>query len=238
MALPWLDPPAPDPARVLLLGRPGSGKGTQGSALSDILEVPHISMGDLLRNEIERSTAIGTAVEGYVSNGRLVPDSLVFDALCARLCRDDVRERGFLLDGYPRSVPQAAALERELTPNRIDVSIELLLSEREAAHRLHSRFVCAECGHAPARGIGAGSLDRCPRCHGALRRRADDEVRAIRRRFDEYERLTKPLLEWLDRRQMLVTVDADRPVPAVTMSLVDELRRRSGGIHLVTTTPA
>src|SRR5215211_4760937 len=112
MALSWLDFSAPGPLHVLLLGRPGSGKGTQGAALSEALEIPHISTGDLLRSEIERRSPVGVAAERSVSDGHLVPDELVFEALRARLCRDDVRERGFVLDGYPRSVPQAASLER------------------------------------------------------------------------------------------------------------------------------
>jgi adenylate kinase len=237
MAAPWLDFPAPAPLLILLLGRPGSGKGTQGAALSETLEIPHISTGDLLRSEIDRHSPVGVAVERSVSDGRLVSDELVFEALCARLCRADVRERGFVLDGYPRSVAQAAALERAIAPARIDASIELLIGEREAAHRLHARFVCDGCGHSPVRAVapqGSASPDRCPRCRGVLRRRADDEVLAVRRRFDEYERLTKPLLEWLDRRRMLVTVDADRPAAEITMMLVDELQRGRGRAALAT----
>ena len=238
MAFAWPDFPAPSFLRALLLGRPGSGKGTQGSVLAEILGIPHVSMGDLLRTEIERKSRIGEAVRRTVCSGRLVPDALVLEALEARLRRDDVRARGFLLDGFPRSVSQATDLERVLAPTRVDVAIELLLSEREAAHRLHARFVCDDCGQSPTRVIGLGTVATlpqcCARCGGTLRRRADDEVRAIRRRFEEYERLTKPLLEGLDARHMLVTVDADRPASVVTSSVVDALRGRAVGPRLAT----
>jgi adenylate kinase len=223
MADPW---PALAPARIIVLGRPGSGKGTQGALVSDALGVPHISTGDLLRDEIGRGTRLGGQIGSFVRRGRLVPDPLVAGLLRARLDAADVRANGFLLDGFPRSVAQAVELERSVAAAPITVAVELLVSQREAAQRLLSRFVCATCGRSPHRAPGTEApalTDRCAACGGTLRRRADDETAVVQRRFDEFESLTKPLLDWLDRRGVLVTVAADAMPTTVTEELLGAL---------------
>jgi len=216
------------PVRVLVLGRPGSGKGTQGARLARLLGVPHISTGDLLRAEIDRDGPVGRQIADHVESGRLVPDRLVGAALAARLSAEDAQRDGFVLDGYPRTIAQAVTLERLLAPARITAAIELLVPEREAEHRLRSRFVCSECGQPalardPRVGGPVGGSAVCARCGGPLRRRADDDVSVIRERFDEFEESTKPLLEWLDRRRLLVTVDANRPPDVVSENVLAAL---------------
>jgi adenylate kinase len=160
-----------------------------------------------------------------VARGRLVPDAVVGAALAARVDMDDARTAGFVLDGYPRTIAQAIALERMLAPDQITVALELMVPEREAAHRLLSRFVCTGCGQpATTRPGRAGEgTDACARCGSELRRRADDDVSVIRHRFREFEECTKPLLEWLDRRRLLVTVDADRPADEVAHAVLHAL---------------
>ncbi len=211
------------PYRVLILGRPGAGKGTQGTRLAEVLGVPHISTGDIFREAMTTGTLLGRDVAAYLERGRLVPDPLVVRALASRLDEDDARTRGFVLDGFPRTVAQAEALERLVAPERISRAVELVLTEREATQRLLTRFVCAECGHTVPRSVDAGRQADvgCARCGGALLRRADDDLPAIERRLEEFERATRPLLEWLDLRGLLVTVDADRTPEVVAASVLD-----------------
>ena len=221
--------PTPVPVRLIVLGRPGSGKGTQGTRLARILGVPHVSTGDLLRSEIEDDRSRGRTIAASVTRGEMVSDDVVGAVLSERLARSDARNLGFVLDGYPRTIPQAVTLERLVAPAGLSGALELVLPEREAAHRLLTRFVCTECGHSSARSrdlagpTSRGGGDDCPRCRGPLRRRADDEVTVIRRRFADFVEGTKPLLEWLDRRGLLVSVDASRPPDSVTEAALDAL---------------
>lgn len=227
----------PAATRILVLGRPGSGKGTQGVRVAEQLGVPHISTGDLLRAEVEAGSSLGAVVAEHLEAGELVDDDHVGQALLRRLGEADASVGGFVLDGYPRSIAQAIALERFLAPDHFTAALELVLSEREATHRLLARFVCTDCGHSPARprptateGAAARTTgvfdDSCGRCGGTLRRRSDDDVQVIRARFDEFERWTKPLLDWLDRRSLLVSVDASSAPDVVTASALDALRPR------------
>jgi adenylate kinase len=213
------------PDRVLILGRPGAGKGTQGIRLAEVLGVPHISTGDIFREAMTTGTLLGRDVAAYLERGRLVPDPLVVRALASRLEGDDARTRGFVLDGFPRTVAQAEALEQLVAPGRISRAVELILSEREATQRLLTRFVCAGCGHTVPRSVESGRQADlgCARCGGALLRRADDDLPAIERRLQEFERATRPLLEWLDLRGLLVTVDADRAPEVVAASVLDAI---------------
>lgn len=213
------------PIRVLVLGRPGSGKGTQGTRLARALEVPHVSTGDLLRAEIGRDGRLGRRVAEHVAAGRLVPDELVDAILRNRLDEPDAITAGFVLDGYPRSIPQAVTLERMLLPAQVTVAVELMVSEREARQRLRARFVCVECGQPQGLrgrddGAGSGPDPGCARCGGELRRRADDDPGVVARRFAEFTHSTKPLLDWLDRRGRLVSVDAERPPDDVTRAVL------------------
>lgn len=225
---------APTPLRAILLGRPGSGKGTQGARLSEMLGIPHLSTGDLLRQEIESGNALGRDLERYVARGRLVPDRLVLEVIQEHLDAIEVRELGFLLDGFPRSVTQLIALERMIAPQRLSCALELLLPEREAGHRLLTRFVCTTCGSSPhmRQGPALVAQNTCMRCGGELRRRLDDDVTSIRQRFTEFERLTKPLVEWLDRRGVLLTVDAARTPDEVTTALLTSIERVAPGVML------
>jgi adenylate kinase len=219
------------PIQMLVLGRPGSGKGTQGALVAARLGIAHISTGDLLRAEVGAGTALGRDVARFVEEGRLVPDPLVLEALCSALHVHERRERGFVLDGFPRSIAQAIALERAIAPTRITCALELLVPEREAAHRLLARFVCVDCGQSPHHAPGASPLVTiapCEHCGGVLRRRPDDQVASILRRFGEFEEHTKPLLEWLDQRGLLVSVDAARPAGDVLATLLEAVEQFTG----------
>jgi adenylate kinase len=205
------------PVRVAVLGRPGSGKGTQSARLARVLGVAHVSTGELLRTEIEHGTAVGRRAQEYVESGQLVPDDVVLDSLADCLHQEDVQRDGFVLDGYPRTIDQAAALESLLAPAELDAVVELMVSEREAALRLGARLVCPECGRSVSRDQRSGL---CDHCGTVLARRTDDDLDVIRARFDVFDAETRPLLEWLDRRGNLVAVDGDRPVSEVTHRVV------------------
>jgi adenylate kinase len=175
---------------VLILGPPGSGKGTQSQRLSRALAIPHISTGDLLRDAISRDTPLGQSVSECVAAGHLVPDALINAAVRSRLEGADTRTDGFLLDGFPRNIEQFDALLGWITPRRIDAAVELVVPDAVVGQRL------------------------------AERGRADDVAPFIQERLDAFRRVTVPLLRHLDSRGLLVSVDADRPVDAVADAVI------------------
>ena len=205
------------PVRVAVLGRPGSGKGTQSARLARVLGVPHISTGELLRAEIELGSPVGRRAQEYVDSGQLAPDGLVLMSLSRRLEGDDVERDGFVLDGFPRTIDQAVALDTLLAPNGLDAVVELMVPEREAAERLGARLVCPECGRSVSRDQRSGL---CDHCGTVLARRTDDDAEVIGKRFDVFENETRPLLEWLDHHGRLVAVDGDRSVSEVTRRVI------------------
>jgi adenylate kinase len=209
------------PVRVAVLGRPGSGKGTQSSRLARVLGVPHVSTGELLRAEIERGSPLGRRAQEYVEAGQLVPDDLVLVLLARRLDEPDVERDGFVLDGFPRTIDQAIELDALLAPDVLDAVIELMVPEREAAERLGARLVCPECGRSVSRDQRSAL---CDHCGTVLARRADDDAEVIRSRFEVYENETRPLLEWLDHEGRLVAVDGDRSVSEVTRRVVSAVQ--------------
>jgi adenylate kinase len=209
------------PVRVAVLGRPGSGKGTQSARLARVLGVPHISTGELLRAEIEQGSRLGRRAQEYVEAGQLVPDVVVQDSLAQRFEDDDVQRDGFVLDGFPRTVDQAVALESLLAPHDLDAVVELMVPEREAAERLGARLVCPECGRSVSRDSRSAL---CERCGTVLARRTDDDIDVIRARFEVFENETRPLLEWLDQRGRLVAVDGNRPVSEVTRRVISAVQ--------------
>jgi len=209
------------PVRVAVLGRPGSGKGTQSARLARVLGVPHISTGELLRTEIEEGSPVGRRAQDYVESGQLVPDDVVLASLAHRLDAPDVEHDGFVLDGFPRTIDQAVALETLLAPDDLDVVVELMVPEREAAQRLGARLVCPECGRSVNRDQRS---TLCEHCGTVLARRADDDAEVIRSRFEVFENETRPLLEWLDQHGSLVAVDGDRSVSEVTRRVVSAVQ--------------
>ena len=183
-------------ARLIVLGRQGAGKGTQCARLAAALGVPHVSTGDLFRREIALSTTLGRRIERYVGTGRLVPDDLVLDAVAATLGDADSRARGYLLDGFPRTLAQGQALFEVLGANAADIAVELLVPVDVVMRRL------------------------------AERGRDDDHPELIARRLALYEEEAAPLLVWLDSMGMLVTVDGVGEPDEVHERLVDAVAAR------------
>ena len=215
-------------ARLVLLGRQGAGKGTQCVRLSRHYVVPHISTGDMLRSAVREGTEFGRKAKEYMDAGELLPDDVIVGIVDERLMLDDTRARGFVLDGFPRTVAQATSLLEILQPRGLDMAVNLDVPRDAVLARLAARRVCSDCG-------ANYSVDARPRhdwtcdvCGGDVIQRADDTEEAITRRLDLYERETSPLIAWFDERNLLVEVDGVGDPDVVSdrlVKVVDKVRR-------------
>lgn len=202
------DGPVRGTARVVVLGRQGSGKGTQASRLAAVLSVPHVSTGDAFRAAAQSGSAFGAMVKGYMDRGDLVPDEIVSEVVREHLF-GPASPPGFILDGFPRDVKQAEALAAMSAPRGIDLVLDLEVSSEEVLIRMSGRRVCSNCGatynvvYNPPKVRG-----RCDACDGALVQRDDDTADAICRRLAIYESATAPLTEWYRKQHLLSEVDA------------------------------
>ncbi len=213
-------------ARLVMLGRQGAGKGTQCVRLSRHYVVPHISTGDILRSAVREGTEFGTKAKEYMDAGELLPDDVVVGMVDERLSLDDTRARGFILDGFPRTVAQATALLEITQPRGLDLAVNLDVPREAVLSRLAARRVCRDCG-------ANYSVDEPPKynwtcdvCGGDVIQRADDTEDAIIRRLDLYERETSPLIAWFDERDLLVEVDGMGDPDTVTSRLVRVIDRQ------------
>lgn len=206
--------------RIVLLGPPGAGKGTQARDLAEALGVPHIASGDLLREHRQRGTELGRQAQDYMDRGLLVPDELVIRMVLERLAQPDAA-RGFILDGFPRTLEQAQALDDALGEERaVERAILLRVSEEEIVRRLSARLTCRSCGAVfhrithPPRTPG-----RCDRCGGELSLREDDRPEVVRQRLRTYWEQTAPLVDHYRRKGKLVEVDGEGPPAEVARRL-------------------
>jgi adenylate kinase len=194
--------------RIVLLGAPGSGKGTHGRRLADALGVPLIATGDILRTAIADGTPLGRSAEADVKSGRLVPDATMLGLIEVRLHEPDAA-RGFVLDGFPRTLAQAEGLARILESRRLDHVVDLVVADHVVVIRLKDRWLCGGCGaiynlaSAPSKRTGV-----CDRCGRALKQRADDQSDTVRDRLTVYVRDTEPLVSYYERAGLLRRVDA------------------------------
>lgn len=196
---------------IVLLGAPGAGKGTQAAKLVAEFGTPHISTGDMLRAAVKAGTPLGKKAQSYMNAGELVPDEVIIGLVTERLSEPDT-QKGFILDGFPRTSAQAVALDAELSRlNRpldaallVDVKFDVIIK------RLTSRRMCKECGF-----IGTDALSSCPKCGGEMYQRSDDNEQTVRNRLEVYERSTAPLIDYYRGSDLLVTVDGDRDVELV-----------------------
>ena len=213
-------------ARVIFLGPPGAGKGTQADRLATDWGVPHIATGDMLREAAQEGTRLGLEAKRYMDSGALVPDEVVIGLAEERLGEPDAA-RGWVLDGFPRTVPQAEALDSLLRRTGIDLDRVIFfdVSRDELLRRLTGRRICRQCGTAfhlvfnpPA------NPDRCDRCGGELSQRADDAESAVAHRLEVYAKQTAPLLDYYRQRGILTTVPAEGKVDEVTSAIRQGLR--------------
>jgi len=201
--------------RVVLLGPPGSGKGTHGNRLAEALGTPLISTGDILREAIAQQTRLGMAAQADVKAGRLVADETVLGLIETRLESKDA-QAGFILDGFPRTTAQADGLKRILGGWNIDHVVNLVVPAEVVVSRLQERWLCGQCGAiynmktAPPKVAGI-----CDRCGGTLKQREDDRPEAVRTRLQVYEKETAPLVAYYEREGILRNVDAAGPAEKV-----------------------
>lgn len=205
--------------RVVLLGAPGAGKGTQASELARFLEAPHISTGDIFRENLRNKTELGQRAEAYMNAGQLVPDSLVVEIVRDRLAQPDCRE-GYVLDGFPRSVAQAEALDAFLEERgeQLDYVIQLDVDEEEIVGRLTARRSCVDCGAIFNMRTDPPEQRGCPQGRGIstcdIVQRSDDTEETVRERMRVYRESTQPLLEYYEKKGLLTSVDSAGEGPA------------------------
>ena len=213
-------------ARLIILGRQGAGKGTQCVRLSRHFVVPHISTGDMLRAAVREGSELGRMAEAVMDDGGLVGDEIMVGLVRERLGHDDARTRGYILDGFPRTVPQAVALDEITADKPIDVVLDLDVPRELVLQRLSARRVCQDCGtNYVATGAERGTW-LCDVCGGDVMQRADDTPEAIEHRLDLYEEQTAPLIEFYERTGRLVVVDGVAAPDEVFVRLREAAVRR------------
>jgi adenylate kinase len=216
-------------ARVAFLGPPGAGKGTQARDLAQEWRVPHLATGDMLREAVAAGSPLGREAKGYMDQGALVPDDVIIRMMGERLGKADAG-RGFILDGFPRTIAQAEALAKLLKDlgQTLDTVIYFDVSEPELLRRLTGRRVCRACGHPyhmtsnPPKRAGV-----CDECGGELYQRDDDAETTVRKRLDVYQRQTAPLLDYYRQRSLLATVSGEGPLATIR----DSIRAASGAVR-------
>ena len=209
---------------LVLLGPPGAGKGTQAEMLSRQLALPHVSTGDLFRDNRARGTELGAQAEEYMDQGQLVPDELVVDMLFDRVSRPDCGA-GFLLDGFPRTLPQAEALEGRLRRDTSVLALVLDVPDEELISRLSGRLTCRSCGAMYHLGFSPPSTGgACDKCGGELYQREDDRPEVVQERLVVYREQTLPLVDFYESRGLLRRIDGNRPPSEVSVALIQAAR--------------
>jgi adenylate kinase len=214
--------------RLVLVGPPGAGKGTQAQFIASHFAVPKISTGDIFRANVSEGTDLGVEARKYMDAGDLVPDEVTIAMVKDRLSHEDAFE-GFLLDGFPRTVFQAEVLDKMLVEQQsaaLDVVLELVVDDDEVVRRLSGRRTCRRCGHVWHLDFDPPATDgTCDRCSGELFQRDDDSEGTIRHRLEVYADQTSPLIGYYGDRGLLRGVDAAGPVEDVTERAINALRR-------------
>ena len=204
---------------LVMLGPPGAGKGTQARQLRRKWNIPHISTGAMLREAVQAGTPLGREVAVIMESGDLISDDVITRVVIERLAHPDTND-GFLLDGYPRTIPQAESLDRMVVGRAPLVIIDIVLSEAEVVRRLASRMVCAECG---ANAIGEGPA--CHDCGGPLVPRADDREQVVLNRLKVYREQTEPLISYYGSRATYCRIDGARLPDDVTADIIKAVER-------------
>ena len=205
---------------IIFLGPPGAGKGTQAQRVCDELKIPQISTGDILRRAIKEETPVGLKAKAYVESGKLVPDEILVEIIKDRLAQDDCKP-GYILAGFPRTVPQAEALEKIA---KIDVVVEIAVADEALVKRLSGRRVCLNCG-ATYHVSTLGGKTTCDKCGEELIQRKDDNPETVQNRLNVYHSQTAPLISFYQERGLLKTFDGMQDIDVVYQSIMDALRK-------------
>ena len=211
--------------KIIMLGAPGAGKGTQAKKIADKYQVPHISTGDIFRANIKNGTELGMKAKTYMDQGLLVPDELVVDLVVDRLAQEDC-VNGCVLDGFPRTIPQAECLDEALAAKgeAIDYAIDVDVPDENIINRMSGRRACVACGatyhivHIPTKVEGV-----CDRCGESLILRDDDKPETVKKRLDVYHAQTQPLIDYYTSKNVLKSVDGTQDMEAVFQAIVDIL---------------
>lgn len=211
---------------VILMGPPGSGKGTQAVRLSKELGIPHISTGDLFRENVGKSTDLGKKAKTYMDAGKLVPDELVLEMLFDRVSRSDA-SKGYLLDGFPRTIPQAEALNRHLSSNDHVTVINLDVADELIIKRIGGRFSCKQCGTIYNKYFSPSTKEGiCDKCAGELQQRPDDTVEVAQERLKVYHAQTQPLIAYYTQKGILHNIDGTQTPDEVFKHLQKALQEK------------
>lgn len=213
--------------RIILLGPPGAGKGTQAEVLVKKLSIPHISTGDMFRNAIKEGTELGKKAKEYMDSGQLVPDEVTVGIVQERISQNDC-QGGFLLDGFPRTVAQAEALDGILAEmqTQLDAVISIEVPKEKLVARLTGRRVCRKCGatyHMEFNPPGQDGI--CDKCGEELYQRSDDTEETVLNRLSVYENQTAPLIEYYSQKGLLKKIDGDNPIEQVLVKIGESLGR-------------
>jgi adenylate kinase len=209
--------------KLVFLGPPGTGKGTQAVRVSEKYGIPQISTGAILREAMAQGTQLGLAAKTIVEAGGLVPDDVVIGIVRERLAKPDCG-KGFILDGFPRTVPQAEALEGFAS---LDLAVNIDSTEESIVGRIAGRRMCRQCGYASHVKELKGSAV-CPKCGGEVYQRADDNEQTVRNRLKVYNEQTKPLIDFYAKRGILANIDGDRDIEPIFEDVAALLKERFG----------
>ena len=208
--------------KIIMLGAPGAGKGTQAKQIAAKYNIPHISTGDIFRANIKNGTELGKKAKEYMDQGLLVPDELTCDLVMDRIHEDDCAN-GFVLDGFPRTIPQAEALTNALSKNgeKMEYAIDVNVPDENIVNRMSGRRACLDCGatyHIVA--IPPKKEGICDNCGSKLVLRDDDKPETVQKRLDVYHEQTQPLIDYYDKAGILKTVDGTLPMEEVFDEIV------------------
>ncbi|WP_408070284.1 adenylate kinase [Butyrivibrio sp. JL13D10] len=203
--------------KIIMLGAPGAGKGTQAKMIAEKYKVPHISTGDIFRANIKNGTDLGKKAKEYMDKGQLVPDELTVEILLDRVAQDDCAN-GYVLDGFPRTIPQADVLDKELTKlgDKVDYAINVDVPDENIVRRMSGRRACLKCGatyhieHIPPKKEGI-----CDTCGSELVQRDDDKPETVKNRLSVYHEQTQPLIDYYTKKNILKTVDGTKDMQEV-----------------------
>lgn len=211
--------------KIIMLGAPGAGKGTQAKQIAGKYSIPHISTGDIFRANIKNGTDLGKKAKEYMDQGLLVPDELTCDLVMDRIQQDDCKN-GFVLDGFPRTIPQAEALDAALTKigQSMDYAIDVDVPDESIVNRMSGRRACLDCGatyHIVS--LPPKTEGKCDHCGSDLVLRDDDKPETVQKRLTVYHEQTQPLIDYYKNQGILKSVDGTQPMEAVFTAITDIL---------------
>jgi len=211
--------------KIVLLGPPGAGKGTQAKSISNKYSIPHISTGDIFRKNISKNTPLGVEAKSYMDKGQLVPDEVTINMVKDRLVQDDCND-GYLLDGFPRTVIQADALNNFLIERgeQLDTSLLIKVPNEFILERMTGRRVCPSCGASYHVKFNPPTNEgKCDLCGSEVMQRKDDTVETVKERLDVYQRETQPLIEFYSEKELLSAVDGTKAINEVFRGICEIL---------------